>query len=104
MKTGRWIRFSLVLSLAAALLLAGSALAQNRGGGQGGPGSALCTGSGPGGGVCAVNPAPNSGNQNCPGYGAGKGQRGKGMMKGRQGDAQSGQSTPQANPPASTNQ
>lgn len=83
------------LALAGVLLLAGTGLAQNRGGG--GPGSSLCTGSGPGGGVCAVTPAPTTDNQNCPTPGAGKSQK-RGMRG--QGGGQANQPTPQATPPA----
>jgi len=65
----RW-RFASVwaLALAGVLLLAGPALAQNQGGGQGtrpaGQAEELCT-PGPGG-TCAVNPHPNQDNQSCP--------------------------------------
>lgn len=102
MKTKRCVRLGLAMALAGGLLLAGTGLAQNQGGGgPAGQGKQLCTG-GPGG-TCVVNPAQGSGNQNSPGPGAGKSQKRQGM-KGNRGGAQSGQPTTQANPPASTNQ
>ncbi|MCX5892985.1 MAG: hypothetical protein NTW80_08455 [Deltaproteobacteria bacterium] len=90
------------LALAGVLLLAGSGLAQNRGGGGGrgpaGQGNQVCTG-GPGG-TCAVTPAPNANTQNCPGYGAGQSQKRQGM-KGPRGGRMNQPNTP-ANPPATT--
>jgi hypothetical protein len=101
MKVKRCLSISLALALAAMLLLAGSALAQNRkGGGPAGPGQGnqLCTG-GPGG-TCVVSPpANNQGNQNSPGYGAGNSQ--KRMGKGRGGGRANQPNTP-AYPPAAS--
>jgi hypothetical protein len=64
----RWCIASVwALALAGLLLLAGPALAQNQGGGQGGKAverGGLCTG-GPGG-TCAVHPPVQQGQQKCP--------------------------------------
>ena len=102
MKNKRCLMIGLALAFAGALLLAGSGLAQNRGGGggggQAGQGNQLCTG-GPGG-TCMVPPAQTPGNQNCPGYGAGKAQRQKGP-KGFRGGRMNQTNTP-ANPPTTT--
>jgi hypothetical protein len=91
----------LALALAGILLLAGPGWAQNRGGkaaGPAGPGLQMCT---PGqGGVCAVNPPDNPGNQNSPSYGADKSQRP--MGKGRRGGGQINQPNTPANPPATS--
>jgi hypothetical protein len=99
MKNKRCLMIGLALALAGVLLLAGVALAQKQGSGPAGQGNQVCTG-GPGG-TCAVTPAQNPGNQNCPGYGAGKSQKRKGM-KGPRDGGQSSQPTTPANPPATT--
>ena len=99
MKNRRCLMIGPALALGGVLLLAGVALAQNQGGGPAGQGNQMCTG-GPGG-TCAVTPAPKPGNQNCPGYGAGKSKKQKGM-KGPWGGGQSSQPTTPANPPADT--
>ncbi len=99
MQNSKCLMVALALGLAGMLLLAGAALAQNQknagvcpvGQGQ------VCTG-GPGG-TCAVTPTPNTGNQNCPGYGAGKSQKQKGM-KGPKSGGQAGQPSTPANPSA----
>lgn len=88
------------LSLAGALLLAGTALAQNQGGGTGGSKvsqeSPCCT-AGPNG-TCVVNPNKQQGNPNGPGTGKAQKRRG---MKGPQGGGPGNQpNTPPANPPA----
>ncbi len=91
------------LALAGVLFLAGVALAQSQGGGPAvcpvGQGNQVCTG-GPGG-TCVVTPAPNPGNQNSPGCGAGQSQKQKGM-KGPRAGGQSSQPTTPANPPVTT--
>ncbi len=103
MKNRRCLMIGLASALAGVLLLAGVALAQNQGGSRGGcpagQGNQVCTG-GPGG-TCAVTPAPNPGNQNCPGYGAGQSQKRQGM-KGPGGGGQSSQPTTPDTPPATT--
>ena len=98
MKHRRGVMIGLTSALAGAVLLAGVALAQNQGGGPAGQGQ-LCTG-GPGG-TCAVTPAPKPGNQNCPGYGAGKANKQRGR-KGPGGGGQSSQPITPANPPETT--
>ncbi len=96
----RYLKIGGALTLAGMLLLAGTALAQNQGGGPGvcpaAPGNQVCTG-GPGG-TCVVNPSQNPNPQNCPAYGGGKSQRQRGQK--RRG---AGQQPGQTNPPA-TNQ
>ncbi len=86
------------LALAGVLLLAGPGLAQKQDAGAGGvcpAGNQVCTG-GPGG-VCTIKPnTPAS--QNCPGLGAGKGQKRKGM-RGNQGGAQATQPGTQTTQP-----
>ena len=94
----RCLIIGLALALTGVLLLAGVALAQQQRGGPASQGKQLCTG-GPGG-TCAVTPAPAN-TQNCPGYGAGKSQKQKGMQ-GPRGGGQSSQPTTPATPPATS--
>ena len=92
----------LALALAGVLLLAEPGGAQNQGGkatGPAGQGLQMCT---PGqGGVCAVNPPANPGNQNSPRYGADNSQKPMGP-KGRRGGGRFNQPNTQANPPATS--
>ncbi len=94
----RWCFSSVwALALAGMMLLAGPALAQNQGGGQGscpaGQGNQLCT-PGPGG-TCAVNPPPNQGKHTCPAPQQKGSQAAQGACSGNQPKSQ-------ANPPATS--
>ncbi|MGD0828126.1 MAG: hypothetical protein ABSA09_08585 [Desulfobaccales bacterium] len=97
MKNRRCFTSVWALALAGMMLLAGPALAQNQGGGQGscpaGQGKELCT-PGPGG-TCAVNPPPKQVKQKCPALQRKGSQAAPGACSGNQPKTQ-------ANPPAAS--